>query len=91
MEENVKGIKQILKKKSETKQSFHNQNKLKKIKQNVPVTEARKQLTKKKKKTESKTKQNKLFEKQKLNNKKQIVISYIEKMINKNRNKIVKK
>ena len=42
MEENVKGIKQILKKKSETKQIFHNQNKLKKIKQNVPVTEARK-------------------------------------------------
>lgn len=32
MEENVKGIKQILKKKSETKQSFHNQNKLKKNK-----------------------------------------------------------
>ena len=56
MEENVKGIKQILKKKSETKQIFHNQNKLKKIKQNVPVTEARKQLTKKKK---LKTKQNK--------------------------------
>ena len=58
MEENVKGIKQILKKKSETKQIFHNQNKLKKIKQNVPVTEARKQLTKKKKK-KLKTKQNK--------------------------------
>ena len=58
MEENVKGIKQILKKKSETKQSFHNQNKLKKIKQNVPVTEARKQLTKKKKKwKQNKTKQ----------------------------------